>query len=199
MAAKRSSQTKSLFAQLTLADGITLLNILAGFAAILFASRGLFGSSSAALLVAVVFDSLDGKVARRMGTVHDLGKQLDSLADFVSFGIAPAVLLYAKFSPQIPGIIFPLALFVLCGGLRLARFNVLNLQGTYLGIPITANGIFIPMLLDLRVPAAAFVVIPLLSAALMVSSIRVKKKTIQYLASALILCWVALHLLGVHW
>lgn len=199
MAAKPSSRNKdvstALYNQITIADAVSMLSILAGFSAMLLSLNGKFGTAAACIVVGVVLDSIDGMLARKLKITHDLGAQLDSLADFCTFGLAPAVLLYAKFSPEMPGIIFPLGIFVLCGALRLARFNTLHLTDLYLGIPITSNGIFFPMLLDLGASPAIIVALLILSAALMVSSFRIPKHRIRIAAGVLILAWAVLHFL----
>lgn len=198
---RRASQpaTAPLFQQLTLADAISLLNLLAGFGAILLAMAGRIDLAAAAILIAVVLDGLDGWFARSLSATHDLGKQLDSLADLVSFGVAPAALLFATFGDAVPGIAFPLALLVLCGALRLARFNALKDSDGYLGLPITGNGIIAPMLIDLNAPAGIAVALAVLGSALMVSNIRIRKSHLLYIASGIIIIWVALHAFGVRW
>ena len=190
--------TAPLLTQLTLPDALSLGNLLAGTIAIFAAMQGKLDTAAAAMLVAVVLDALDGKLARKVSAVHDLGKQLDSLSDLVSFGLAPAVFVYAHIGEAIPGVVLPTTLLVLCGALRLARFNTLNLP-YYLGMPITANGIIFPMLYDLHAPAGVFIGVALLSAALMVSSIRLEKKYLRLAGSAMIIIWATLHLLGIGW
>ncbi|MFZ5591898.1 MAG: CDP-diacylglycerol--serine O-phosphatidyltransferase, partial [Bacillota bacterium] len=97
--------------------------------------------SALMILLAAVLDGLDGRVARRLGIASEFGKELDSLADLVSFGVAPAMLFYGLGLGELgwPGLLGVL-LFVLCGALRLARFNVLNIKTYFLGIPITFAG-----------------------------------------------------------
>jgi CDP-diacylglycerol--serine O-phosphatidyltransferase len=100
-----------------------------------------------AILVALILDGLDGAVARLTGSQSDFGVQLDSLADLVSFGVAPAILSYAwaiKPYTQIGwlfGSIIPTALFVSSGAFRLARFNVQTRildKRYFVGLPIPA-------------------------------------------------------------
>jgi CDP-diacylglycerol--serine O-phosphatidyltransferase len=94
--------------------------------------------------VAALWDVLDGLLARMMHCASDFGKQLDSLADIVSFGIAPAflILLYKLEDTHWMG---PLAavLFVICGALRLARFNLMSHMKGFVGMPITAAGVIL--------------------------------------------------------
>ena len=103
------------------------------------AASGHFRAAAIAIGVAVFLDGLDGRIARLTKTVSDFGREMDSLADVISFGIAPAVLAYAwgvEFASSPPAPItvehlhragyFCAFLFLLCGAMRLARFNVQN-------------------------------------------------------------------------
>ncbi len=125
-------------------DIFTLLNLVFGFFAILFASRAGGSSFQYALvfiLLAAMADGLDGLVARKMGG-SPLGANLDSLADLVSFGLAPPFLAISSF--HLPPTLWPAAiLFLLCGALRLARFNVVSEKGDqhFEGLPIPAAGL----------------------------------------------------------
>ena len=127
-----------------LPSAITSVNLLAGVAALIYTLQGSYHLGATMILVAAVLDGLDGKVARKMGISSEFGKQLDSLADLVSFGVAPAMLVFAWQLADLgmPGIAAAMA-FVLCGALRLARFNVLNISGYFVGIPITLAGAFL--------------------------------------------------------
>lgn len=107
---------------------LTLGNLICGVHAIRYAAEGRFWSAAWMVLVAMVFDALDGKVARLTGASSRFGAELDSLADMVSFGAAPAYLVYAMAAaaelPH-PRLVWMSSLvFALCGALRLARFNV---------------------------------------------------------------------------
>ncbi|HZY31309.1 MAG TPA: CDP-diacylglycerol--serine O-phosphatidyltransferase [Candidatus Methylomirabilis sp.] len=126
---------------------LTIGNLLCGVYAIVAVYNNDYTRSAAAILVALVLDGLDGAVARLTNSQSDFGVQLDSLADLVSFGVAPAILSYAwaiKPFSQIGwlfGSIIPTALFVSTGAFRLARFNVQtrNLDKRYfVGLPIPA-------------------------------------------------------------
>lgn len=132
---------------------LTCLNILSGCVAILFAFKSelecgpLMGWqwSMIAIGVAAVADFLDGFVARLLHAYSDLGKQLDSLSDLVSFGVAPAMLLInAITNSSAPAWISWLPLIIpVAGALRLARFNIDTRQETgFIGLPIPANAIF---------------------------------------------------------
>ncbi|MCB1215541.1 MAG: CDP-diacylglycerol--serine O-phosphatidyltransferase [Deltaproteobacteria bacterium] len=104
---------------------VTTMALFCGFLSIIFAIDGKFLHSAWMVLIAGVFDGLDGKVARLTHTHSDFGIQYDSLSDVVSFGLAPAVLAYT-FALKTYGKFGWAAafLFFVCGALRLARFNV---------------------------------------------------------------------------
>ena len=123
----------------------TVANMMCGYYAILSAFEGRasdFDKAAIAIGVAFLFDSLDGRVARAMGTHSDFGKELDSLADIISFGIAPACLAYAwgiraAAIANAPGGIhleqagWVIGFFYLaCCGWRLARFNIQGMAGS---------------------------------------------------------------------
>lgn len=133
-------------------NSITCLNVAAGTLAIISALYpgavgGMSGWAWACIFIAIaaVADFLDGFAARALHAYSDLGKELDSLCDLVSFGVAPAAIMYAtlqEWSPQhwTPwlAVLIPVA-----GALRLARFNIDTRQTTsFIGLPIPANAIF---------------------------------------------------------
>ena len=127
-----------------IADIFTVGNLCCGVLSIFLAIDGLFDLSALLLFLAVVFDVLDGKIAGLMNQKNLFGKQLDSMSDLVSFGVAPALLFYSLSSPGILGIIVAL-FFVACGMLRLARYNISEEAG-FEGVPITVNGVLFPLL-----------------------------------------------------
>jgi CDP-diacylglycerol--serine O-phosphatidyltransferase len=111
----------------TLPSLFTLANMLCGFAAILVSIRGQYTLAAVLIGLSVVFDITDGAVARLVGAVSSFGLQFDSLADLVSFGLAPALLAFTLFSEGRDGW-DPLGwvvcfLWVACAAIRLARFN----------------------------------------------------------------------------
>lgn len=102
----------------------TVMSLCAGLTAIRYGLDQRFELALALVVVAGVFDALDGRSARLLKTTSKLGAQLDSLADFLSFGVAPALLVYLWSLNQVKGIGWSLALlFATCCALRLARFN----------------------------------------------------------------------------
>jgi CDP-diacylglycerol--serine O-phosphatidyltransferase len=136
---------------------ITSLNLAAGFAAIIFASGGDILTASWLILAAMIFDFLDGFSARLLKAYSALGKELDSLADVVSFGVAPGLIIYHLMKESLPientleinsGVIYISSLMVIsaimpvCAALRLARFNIDTSQSTsFKGLPTPANAI----------------------------------------------------------
>lgn len=119
----------------------TVGNIFAGFFAVISTLGGNYQNAAIAIGIAVVLDGLDGRVARLANADSDFGLQLDSLADVISFGIAPAVLIYSWGLSEL-GNFARLSAFVylICGAMRLARFNV-QVQDLkhFAGLPIPAG------------------------------------------------------------
>lgn len=119
---------------------LTSMNLLLGYLAILAAVDGRFERSAWAILLAAIFDLLDGRVARLTNTTSRFGVEYDSLCDLVSFGIAPSILIYYSSLQPFGRIGIAVAVvFSLCGALRLARFNVMAevLPKSYFqGLPI---------------------------------------------------------------
>ena len=159
-------------------------NLFCGFWSIISVFQEKYFYGAMAILLAGVFDVLDGKVARLTGSGSKFGIQYDSLADLVSFGIAPAVLAfnwalrpYGRFGW------FAAFLFVVCGALRLARFNVMAASGDTkyfkgLPIPAAASMVSLVILLYLRLIETGWIkdIVVLVAiyilAFLMVSNIR---------------------------
>lgn len=127
---------------------LTLANLFSGFLTIVYASQGEYYLSAVFILVASIFDMLDGFMARLINATSEFGVELDSLCDAVSFGIAPSFLLYKIYFYQFGefGILIS-ALPGLLGVVRLARFNVqlesLDDKKYFIGFPIPSNALFI--------------------------------------------------------
>ena len=112
-------------ARVMLPSLFTLGNMLCGFSAVLLSFQNHFRIAAALIGVAILLDIADGAVARAVGAITPFGLQFDSLADLISFGIAPAVLVYTWALPQYPVAAWLSAMFWLaCAAYRLARFNV---------------------------------------------------------------------------
>ncbi len=107
-----------------LPNTFTALNMACGFTSIILSWRGEFYQAALVLILGAIFDSVDGRVARLTGTQSSFGEQFDSLSDLISFGMAPALLIYNRFLLEAGrlGLVISF-IFVLCGALRLARFN----------------------------------------------------------------------------
>jgi len=122
---------------------VTLANLFCGIVAICSAVNDQYIFAAWMIMVAVGLDMLDGKIARALGTGSDLGKNLDSLSDLVSFGVAPFVLVYVL-NFQIPGVaLVLLSAYLLCGVWRLAKFNSLaedQPKTFFEGLPIPGAG-----------------------------------------------------------
>jgi CDP-diacylglycerol--serine O-phosphatidyltransferase len=161
------------------ANTITLLNIIFGTLSLISTMRGDFNTAAIFILLAVLMDGLDGKVARRLDIMSQLGKELDSLCDLVSFGVAPALLIYAQvLDPYIFSLgVIAAVLYIVCGAFRLARFNVLNISDYFVGIPITMAGAIVAVisLLAAWLPSTLILAILLLLAIMMVSNFKVPK------------------------
>jgi CDP-diacylglycerol--serine O-phosphatidyltransferase len=126
---------------------LTTANLFCGFYAIVAAIQGLFLKGAIAIIVAAIFDALDGKIARVTSTESRFGLEYDSLSDVISFGVAPGILVYL-WALQPFGRLGWLAalIFVACGTLRLARFNAQAhvMSSEYFnGLPIPAAAFLI--------------------------------------------------------
>ncbi|QXM05605.1 CDP-diacylglycerol--serine O-phosphatidyltransferase [Crassaminicella indica] len=119
----------------------TLFNLTLGILAIISIFNENYVISAILIIVAGMMDRMDGKLARKLDVVSDFGKELDSLCDLISFGLAPALLMWHLNLMETGdiGIIVTLV-FVLCGTIRLARYNIMEFDGVYMGIPITICG-----------------------------------------------------------
>jgi CDP-diacylglycerol--serine O-phosphatidyltransferase len=161
------------------------MNMFAGFLSIINASQGKFHYAAWLIIIAAIFDALDGAVARLTKSSSELGVELDSLSDVVSFGAAPAFLIYSihLYSLEAIGILIASSL-VLAGGFRLARFNVQLVgfdKSYFVGLPIPISALTISLfVLTFYIPPDGFtspfseIIIPmvLILSLLMVSRIR---------------------------
>ena len=120
---------------------VTMLTLTCGLAAIEATRVGDWALTLRLVLGAAVADGTDGMLARRLHAVSALGGQLDSLADIIAFGVAPALLFSTYYAGAPAGVRFGVALaFVLAGAYRLARFHAQPTHGAFCGLPITAAG-----------------------------------------------------------
>jgi CDP-diacylglycerol--serine O-phosphatidyltransferase len=122
----RRRRFKAIPVRTLLPNLITLLALCAGLTAIRVAVEGKLELALAAIVLAVVLDGIDGRLARMLKGTSRFGAELDSLADFVNFGVAPALILYFWGLQELKSAGWIAALvFAICAGLRLARFNVM--------------------------------------------------------------------------
>ncbi|MBI3124485.1 MAG: CDP-diacylglycerol--serine O-phosphatidyltransferase [Ignavibacteriales bacterium] len=142
---------KQSFSKAFIANTVTSLNVFCGFLSLLYASQHDFQMAAVFIIVAAIFDAFDGIVARLLGTSSRFGVELDSLSDVVSFGAAPAFLIYKAYAFQlgVAGIVLS-SLLLIFGALRLARFNLsvedLNTKSDFSGLPIPVSAITVALL-----------------------------------------------------
>lgn len=163
---------------------LTFANLSFGVISIIEILNQNYFVSAMYIIIAALIDRYDGRIARRLEVCSEIGKELDSLADLVSFGIAPALLIYFKFNFDDLGMlkllgVVALLLYIISGSYRLALFNIREFDGMFRGVPITVAG-FVLTAYSVVVPgtnSASFisVMILLIFAYLMVSSRKFKK------------------------
>lgn len=161
---------------------LTFGNLTLGILAILSIFSGDYTLSSILIILAAFMDRFDGQLARRLDVESEIGKQLDSLSDLISFGVAPAILIwsYSLESFGVIGVVL-IVLFAVAGAYRLAKFNATSFAGVFTGIPITLAGGFVALLTlySINYPMHDYIVlviVPLLSYAMVSKKIRLKKK-----------------------
>lgn len=176
----------------TLPNILTFINMSLGIIAILISVNTVKGTNSlitASLLImiAALTDRFDGKVARMLDATSELGKQLDSLSDLISFGVAPVIIAWkiSMMNMGIPGYLITL-IFPIAGAYRLARYNVTEFNNVFMGMPITIAGAFLTIdniyncvaILNNKYTnyhSAVTVILILLLSYFMISRIRIKK------------------------
>jgi CDP-diacylglycerol--serine O-phosphatidyltransferase len=154
-----------------LPNTFTIGNLLCGLFSITFNMSGYLRIAAFFVFLAAFLDLFDGRIARKLKVNSELGVELDSLADVVSFGIAPA-LLFHTLSPHSLLTSFAFVLYPTTGALRLARFSAKPTIGYFVGIPITLAGLIMAGM-GLFLYSNSYITI--LLAILMVSPIRIKK------------------------
>ena len=170
---------------IALSDIISLLNMSSGFLSIICSINHYFNLAAILMIIAIIFDSSDGWVARKINRQDELGfgKNIDSLSDIVSFGVAPAIFLYTciNTTPSILHIIVILTslLIVICGVLRLTRYNVIAGKietSDFIGFPIPGISLIIASfyLSGLFNPYIA-ILLSIVVSLIMVSNIRYQK------------------------
>ncbi|RUL50470.1 MULTISPECIES: CDP-diacylglycerol--serine O-phosphatidyltransferase [Lysinibacillus] len=158
---------------------ITLGNLYCGFLSIGFAANGHFKNAAILIIIGMMLDSMDGRLARILNADSTLGKELDSLADIVTFGVAPSFLIYYTYFYQFGLLGMAIAgLFPLFGAFRLARFNISSNKTSinyFVGVPITAAGgiLAVLTLFNYHIPNIVIAVIFTALCFLMVSKLRI--------------------------
>ncbi|MCB1317604.1 MAG: CDP-alcohol phosphatidyltransferase family protein [Leptospiraceae bacterium] len=206
----------------------TLSNLTLGFLATLTAAVAMNNSASEKLLMtagafiflAMLCDGADGFAARLLDARSNLGAQLDSLADLATFGIAPGVMMYAFILhdynyPLTGGVSIPTgmlltAIYPACAAFRLARFNVVHDDDSFVGLPSPVSGIIVGLMPVafgdvIQIPEVILIAIYLLCAFLMVSTIKYAKPQVTVLRRfspvrlAIVAIFIAASLVFVGW
>jgi CDP-diacylglycerol--serine O-phosphatidyltransferase len=161
----------------SLPNVFTIGNLFLGIVSIIFVFNGEPEIAAMLVIVAMLTDGLDGRVARALNVQSDFGKELDSLSDVISFGVAPAFIVYSVAFQDFnsPAAWIATAIFPICGALRLARFNVISgIPGYFIGLPIpAAGGVLATMALfykELSTPL--LLIVELILSFLMISNIK---------------------------
>lgn len=160
------------------ANMITIGNLSLGGASIMTTLNESYSYSALFIFIAALLDRFDGMVARKLGQESELGKQLDSMSDIISFGVAPAILIYMVdlFEFGTAGMIIAI-IYIASGAFRLARFNITESDGYFTGLPITAAGTLLTLsYFGLSVfPPVFYMFLVLFLAILMISTFTLKK------------------------
>ena len=123
---------------------LTFINLSLAIIALLFAIKDDLILASVLVMVAALTDRFDGKVARMLDSTSELGKELDSLSDLISFGVAPIIIAWkiSFFDVTVIGYLLAV-MFPIAGAYRLARYNVTTFTNVFSGVPITIAGAFL--------------------------------------------------------
>lgn len=128
---------------------ITICNLLCGCVGIIIVLEGHITYAAYLIWLAAIFDFLDGFVARLANAFSPMGKELDSLADMVTFGVLPSIIIYALLQERMADAYWPWLAFTIAAfsALRLAKFNIDTRQSdSFIGLPTPANALFISAL-----------------------------------------------------
>lgn len=155
----------------------TIGNLVLGIVSIILVFNEEADLAAMMVIVAMLLDGLDGRVARALNVTSEFGKELDSLSDVISFGVAPAFVVYAVAYQDLntAAAWIATAIFPICGALRLARFNVIaGTPGYFIGLPIpAAGGVLATMaLFGAELSAPLLLIAELLLSFLMVSNVK---------------------------
>lgn len=172
----------------------TLLNIICGFFSILYVIDQNYNIASILILLGMLFDFLDGFIAKLLNQPSEFGMQLDSFADVLTFGAAPVVLIYGSNYHLNEGLFYKISLLIYFIAIvyRLSKYNIIgtNKDGTFKGVPSTFSGGFIsiiaiwfPIFYTYTYSSSIFIILALLS----ISNIPYKKVKITNIYHAMIL------------
>ena len=153
---------------------VTSGNLLCGMLSLMMTLNERYIIAAWLIFFAVIFDGFDGKVARMLGGGSQFGLEFDSLADLVSFGVAPSILMYETSVRNLNLIgVGAACFFALCVALRLARFNIVHVPGPFQGLPCPAGGLFVAsfIIAKINLPSWITALILLTVGGLMISSI----------------------------
>lgn len=160
------------------ANMLTIGNMAFGGAAVMASLNEAYNFSVLFIFIAAFLDRFDGIVARKLNQESELGKQLDSMSDIISFGVAPAILIYqlALSDFGIAGMIFTV-IYISSGAFRLARFNISESNGYFTGLPITAAGTLLTLSYFglATLPTVVYMFLVLICSLLMISTFTLKK------------------------
>ncbi|MBP2644783.1 MAG: CDP-diacylglycerol/serine O-phosphatidyltransferase [Firmicutes bacterium] len=156
---------------------LTSSNLVFGFFSLLATFQGAYIPAAIFIVIAMLADAMDGRAARYFKVSSEFGKELDSLCDLVSFGVAPAILAYSYLLKDMgyTGAAV-VAAFAVCGALRLARFNVnvSVVKGYFMGLPIPAAGCVVAtfVMVGIKPDAWMFCIFVAVFAYLMISTVK---------------------------
>ena len=153
----------SIFRKLSFADVFSLLNLASGIAGI---ATGIVSF----VFLSAIFDGLDGMTARLRGN-SEIGEELDSLSDLVSFGVLPAFFLVKRLNPLF---VSAAIIYVLCSALRLARFNVVKSRD-FMGLPVTASALVLACLMKIGLNSDVLAFIAFLLSIFMICDLEFPK------------------------
>ena len=160
----------------------TLSNMSCGIMSILMSFEENYRLAALFILLAGIFDRYDGRIARYLKVDNDLGKELDSLCDVVSFGVAPSILIFNIYNFAGLGTIgyLMVLIFPVAGAYRLAKYNITDFDGVFSGVPITITGTFLALyallMFDNASNIVATMILMIMLSYLMVSKFKFKKR-----------------------
>lgn len=176
---------------------LTITNMILGLAVISLVitdnSREIIKVGCLLIILGAVIDGIDGKLARHLHATSDFGKELDSFADLVTFGLAPICLLWQLdiFGETVVSFLL-LAVYPLAGAFRLARYNIGDYRDYFLGVPITCAGILMALFIlvlemfvkgnNVQIFSGLTVIVLLVLSLLMVSSLKVPRLNFGHIA-----------------